>query len=193
MIVLGSGRSLSEIGIHEIPLGFCPPDYESGWTFFQSDWEPGTKYSVSLSSQRCNCPDFSSRADRNLNHLSRLCKHLMRSLDVAGAFQNSNEWIKLIASFGRRGPIGAYEIRTPNTREGLLVVRDTQGWVDFYARSTLKGEDALSASGPYHEYGWSYLGKRWRHGEYPRGGPHFRKVLERIEDIEPYEVSRDSN
>lgn len=176
-----------ERGFFEVDLYFSPPPIANKILKVRSFWNPRVSYSVSLMDQRCDCPDFQFRADRDRNHISRLCKHLVVKLNEFDAFESSNEWIKLLAGMGTRGPIAAFEIRTEQTTPGLMAVNDKEDWVDFYAKTTKKGETAKNASGAFHRYGWAIYQKRWSHGNYPRGGPHYRKILSQIDALNFYE------
>ncbi len=186
MAYISTTEELKEIGLFDVPLQFPNPKNIPGWTEVTSrGWEQGVTYSMSCSDQRCNCPDFSkmARQEQQKNQLGRLCKHLVHGLNEIGAFNEASFWVQLLVSTGERGPFAAVEVRTLGAKPALLVVRGDSGWIDFYARTTRKGENAGSATGNYRRYGWSINEKRWVHGDYPRGGPLFRNVIERIESI----------
>ncbi|SDH70635.1 SWIM zinc finger family protein [Propionivibrio dicarboxylicus] len=136
-------------------------------------------YEIDLGEITCTCPDFATRSGFPKNHMSRLCKHLMASLDAAKAFSD-DPWKAAIAKNHQGGPVEALMISPSKSQPVLLTVSRNKDWVNVFARKKRRGETMATASGEIDQFGWSVAESRWSYGEAPPGARELRGILKKI-------------
>ena len=161
----------------------------SGNMILSSDYTEGAEYYVNCSGQTCTCENFRKRSHMPINDWRRWCKHLVRALHMSEALDELSDNYATILSLCAGGPTAAYALEAQGMPCVLLLVSESDEWLNVLARQKKANESAFAALGEYRRYGWSIHQKRWSHVQGPPGQSrinHFLKSIESWSDLADY-------
>jgi len=159
----------------------------SGVIEVKSSADRNVTYEVDLEQQTCTCKNFAKRRSHPKNHVARWCKHLLKSLNKAGAFSTLEGLQSEVVRFNYTQCDQMYLIKHKELPEMILTLTHdwlSEGWININARKKRTGEKVSQASGDFQNYGWNLYQERWSYGEGPPGASLIRPLLKTVDASE---------